>query len=604
MQIPEYFNELSIRMSEALVDCGARKDTVMERRDTYLCRESCEFLARVLRGTRFECFHFGSQSEGTTTPGLQSDIDILYSSYNVNIMTDLGDWKAGMCNLLMLYDDFTPPQQYLLQVFRVGIPEPETSLCDDMLVRKDSGVVLFSAERWKQDVEHSLKNFGQATKQGPSVSARPNWDVVHAFHVCKPLPEIQHWIDRCSGRHWPSVQLLEAARAAPCFLVPAGHPDSNYKREEWRLSPNLIERMLMFSFNMTQIKCYIVLKLINKSLFANIVGDSITSFHCKTLMFYAIERTHPSLWFEHNLMFLLWHCLLILRKWLQVRRLPHYIIEGVNLFEGKISIVQQRRLLVYIDSMIRSNLHDVFHIGIENIGCRLQACGMRRIVQAGELRRDCLLSSISVLLEYERLERFLKQLRISLDQMLSSNRSFVKHMAVLLCIALECSDANVRLKYVSCEFFQHVYGLHNSIQSSNCLRLRQLLDSELLSRMQYSFNTDVASSRLKLASTLYCSGHLHAAARVFEDVERRYHSKVKAVCGCRHVDRDLELFASLISGIGYTGFSEPPFAFCVKLFRHELHCAPCILLFEMNRNITEEESTQRSNVEKQWMGSA
>ena len=177
----------------------------------------------------------------------------------------------------------------------------------------------------------------------------------------------------------PPAKLLEAARRSPSFLVPAGHPDSDYKREEWRLSPNLIERMLMFSFNMTQIKCYISLKIIKKALLNKIVGDFITSFHCKTLMFYTIERTHPSLWKEHNLVFLLLLCLQVLRKWLRLGCLPHYIIEGVNLFDGKLSIVQQRRLLQHVNYLIKNDLQDLFHIDIDNLGCRLQACGVRRI---------------------------------------------------------------------------------------------------------------------------------------------------------------------------------------------------------------------------------
>ncbi|KAH3897495.1 hypothetical protein DPMN_021683 [Dreissena polymorpha] len=68
-------------------------------------------------------------------------------------------------------------------------------------------------------------------------------DYVKALPVLKPLPEIQHWIDGCNGKHWPPGQLLDAARAAHCFLIPAGHQDSYYKGEEWRLSPNLIERI-------------------------------------------------------------------------------------------------------------------------------------------------------------------------------------------------------------------------------------------------------------------------------------------------------------------------------------------------------------------------
>ncbi|KAH3812662.1 uncharacterized protein LOC127835240 [Dreissena polymorpha] len=347
--------ELSTRMSEVLDDSGAGEHTVMERRRTYLRRERMETLNNRLLGNNKHCFHFGSQSEGTTLPGLQSDVDSLAIDNNENIMTVVEDWEEGMRNYLMLHDDSTDPQQYLLQVFRDDTPEPETNLHDDAFVMNDSGQVLLSAERYKQVIEHQSTVIGETTKHGPSVSWVPDWDIVHALYVRKPLREIQNWIDRCRGRPWPPTQLLEAAREAPCFLVPSGHPDSKNKRDEWRLSPNLIERMLMFSFNIAQIKCYIILKLLNKSLFANVVGDSITSFHCKTIMFFTIERTRPALWFEHNLMFLLWCCLHVLRKCLRLGRLPHYIIEGVNLFDGKLSTAQQIRFLAYINSMIKTN---------------------------------------------------------------------------------------------------------------------------------------------------------------------------------------------------------------------------------------------------------
>ncbi|KAH3784057.1 hypothetical protein DPMN_162008 [Dreissena polymorpha] len=86
----------------------------MERRDTYLRRERMMTIAGQLMGTHPEHFHFGSQSEGTTNAGLNSDINLLFSFKRVNIMTDWRDWEAGMTNLLMLRDIITPPQQYLL----------------------------------------------------------------------------------------------------------------------------------------------------------------------------------------------------------------------------------------------------------------------------------------------------------------------------------------------------------------------------------------------------------------------------------------------------------------------------------------------------------
>ncbi|KAH3832421.1 hypothetical protein DPMN_105708 [Dreissena polymorpha] len=57
----------------------------------------------------------------------------------------------------------------------------------------------------------------------------------------------------------------------------------------------------------------------------------------------------------------------------------------------------------------------------------------------------------------------------------------------------------------------------------------------------------------------YCSGHLQSAVRVLEDVKRRYHSKVKTVCGCRRAqgDRDLKVFANMLSGNIHNGLSNP-----------------------------------------------
>ncbi|KAH3812513.1 hypothetical protein DPMN_140948 [Dreissena polymorpha] len=604
---PEYFPALSIRISDVLDDIGAGKCFVMERRDTYLRREHMMTIAQQLLGKDQECFHFGSQSEGTTTPGLNSDVDALFSDKRMNIMTGWRDWEAGMDNLLMLRDDITPPQQYLLQVIKRYTPEEVTRIDDDRFVKKDSGQVLFSSERWKQEIAQDASKFGEVTTNGPSVSCVSNWDVVMAFPVCKPLPEIQHWIDRCRGRHWPHNQIIEASRKAPCFMVPAGHPDSEYKREEWRLSPNLIERMLMFSFNMTQIKCYIVLKFIKKSLF----GDFITSFHCKTLVFYTIERAHPSLWKENNLMFLLLLCLKVLRTWLRLGFFPHYIIEGVNLFDGKLSFVQQRHLLQYVNYLIKNDLQDLFHIDIDNLGRRLQACCIHRIRQGvdGELGGVVLRYSISLLLKYGYLGTLRNRMNDIMYKIQSSNSTFKQCLQNKLRTDAQFYT-NAELETVAFDVINHLYIVQNAVQSAKCLRLPNPAFSKIIRRFKFCLSTDIASNRLKLASMLYCFGHLHAAVRVLGDVEKRYHSKVKAVCGVRQVEGegDLQVFADMMSdnihNLTFSVLSEPPFAFCVRFIRHEAHCAPYILWFEMNRSMTEEEVAQRSHWEKTWMDNA
>ncbi|KAH3740037.1 hypothetical protein DPMN_046732 [Dreissena polymorpha] len=105
-------------MSKVLDDIGAGKDTVMERRKTFLERECMHDIDHKLWGRDVNCFHFGSQSEGTTIPGLHSDIDLLFSDNDVSIMRVWGDWEAGIWNYMMLQDDITPPHQYLLEDIR------------------------------------------------------------------------------------------------------------------------------------------------------------------------------------------------------------------------------------------------------------------------------------------------------------------------------------------------------------------------------------------------------------------------------------------------------------------------------------------------------
>ncbi|KAH3775993.1 hypothetical protein DPMN_177404 [Dreissena polymorpha] len=153
------------------------------------------------------------------------------------------------------------------------------------------------------------------------------------------------------------------------------------------------------------------------------------------------------------------------------------------------------------------------------------------------------------------------------------------------------------------EWIKHLYALQFS---SYYLRLRNIRDGENIRRVQYILNSDVASSRLKFASMLYCDGYLEAAVRVLEDVEMKYHSKVKAVCGSRGLqgDSDLKVFADMLSGTTENEFSEVPFASCVRFLRQEAHCTPFILLFEMNRNITQAEVVRRKFFEKRWMDSA
>ncbi|XP_052820464.1 uncharacterized protein LOC128246312 [Mya arenaria] len=339
----EYFHPLSLRLSRVLDDVGVSWRIMKRRRMTYLNREATESLWAMLLGKDVVFFYFGSQSEGTTSRGLGSDVDILGCLGHVNIMTDKRDWIYGKDNLFMIKEELTPPQHYLLQEIRADIPEPVTD-SQQCYCLKDVNGRSFRSSLLVDIAAKMVFGKYRMVSSGPSKSISKDVDVVAAFKCRSLPPECQAWFDRPRPGHWPSAYLFRQARQCGCFLVPDGHPDSFSEHLEWRMTPNLVERLLMFSLNIIQLKCYVLLKMIKKCFFAPLVGDRFTSFHCKTVLFFTVERTPPALWKEHNLLKCVLCCIHTLIRMLKIGWCPHFIVSGVNLFDGKLQKHSQCKL--------------------------------------------------------------------------------------------------------------------------------------------------------------------------------------------------------------------------------------------------------------------
>ncbi|WAR20103.1 hypothetical protein MAR_001941, partial [Mya arenaria] len=112
---PDFYRIMSLRLSRALSDIGVNSWMVRRRRRTFLMLEADNTINRKLQGHDVTIFYFGSQSEGTTTPGLNSDIDILFCYNDTNIMSSWSEWEAGRKNMLMVKEETCSPQHYLLQ---------------------------------------------------------------------------------------------------------------------------------------------------------------------------------------------------------------------------------------------------------------------------------------------------------------------------------------------------------------------------------------------------------------------------------------------------------------------------------------------------------
>ena len=110
-------------------------------------------------------------------------------------------------------------------------------------------------------------------------------DFVAALRCNKWPACATEWLTRRRPYNCPSKKLIDYFKTLGCFFVCVGHPLSDEKYKQWRMSFSLQERYLVSHFNSVQLKCYVLLKIIKKELISKAVGENcLTSYHCKTFM--------------------------------------------------------------------------------------------------------------------------------------------------------------------------------------------------------------------------------------------------------------------------------------------------------------------------------
>jgi len=93
-----FYDVMSLRLIAALEDMGVTELIVGRRRHMFLQDESALSVTFKSLGFNAVYYHFGSMTEGTTTPGMGSDIDTLDCEDNVNIMSGWPEWERGGYN--------------------------------------------------------------------------------------------------------------------------------------------------------------------------------------------------------------------------------------------------------------------------------------------------------------------------------------------------------------------------------------------------------------------------------------------------------------------------------------------------------------------------
>jgi len=504
----------------------------------------------------------------------------------------------------MVRDADTPPQHYLLQVFRPDLPLPVTHMDDPNFVTDSQGRVLYSNMAL---VRIAAAQWGDAhLRRGPSNSDREDHDFVVAFQ-CKSLPpEIISWFAKMGQAYWPSQETFVAAKKCVCFLVPDGYHGSVNKNIEWRITPNLIERLLMFSLNIVQIKCLVVLKILKKQEFVKYIHHAnckFTSFHCKTALFSTLERTHPTVWTKCRLIECIVKCLQTIQEFLNQGNCPHFIVAGVDLFYGKLCRECQMGLEQAIQGMIQDDMHILFHLKSDDLGQRLsdfphemQPCHVNDVNAGicGKLAKDMF-------------AEFLKWCTNVLHRLCN-----IKNVELCISLKNEITELENLTNNASATHYHYnfIRFLNKSLKSikastimSHSIQSGQPLPKDIWLLYGESLNADVASSKLKLASMHYCQGELMRAASVLHEVMFDLDDSVQPLCGCYRIPHNEKLSEAFCKSTVHVEIHEQltkKLAFCVRFLREEKFCVPLFLWCEMYRAVGDDVD-HRDKDELKWM---
>ncbi|XP_060556577.1 uncharacterized protein LOC132717170 [Ruditapes philippinarum] len=599
-QEPDYRENLSLALSEVLDDIGVNERMVMRRRRHLMLRETMGNIMFRLTDINVTNYHLGSQSEGTTTRGLHSDIDILVCLHRYNIIQDWSQWEHGKFNYLMIQDENTTPGYCFLQLLHPYAPYlPVTVIPDEHHINDRSGRILLKNTRYNGLIPGAIDHGPSNALQGQH--GYYDMDSVIAFH-CKSWPQsASSWLDRQGIGRWPTQEMKRYAVRTGCFVVATGSKVSEYPELEWRISTSLTERCLMLNLNITQIRCYVLLKMILKS-FLNPQGTiNISSFMCKTVLLHCIENTESSIWKENNLFICLTYCLSELHSCVQNDRCSHFIIRENNLMAGQFTAEKKHELSKNISDFLQNDRQMLLIIDIDDLGYRLQV--KLNMLPHGAYYHQ----SSHAIHEFYMTEEYLNtaftvrgsQLRL-LQHLHTKNIRTMKH-----CIG-KLITFNVngnRLEQAAFKFLApFLFTTYGSILASSSIGENNQVSPQALVWLLDGLNSDIWNSRLKLASVFYSTGDMEKAELILTHTEQQYYSyPVFPICRCEDMPPPaVTAEFKRVCGEQSEDCIKHITAFCVTFIQKEINCVPHELQYEMFRS-TQDDMIHRDEDEDYWM---
>ncbi|XP_045215841.2 uncharacterized protein LOC123566074 [Mercenaria mercenaria] len=577
-QAPVYMESVSVKLSEVLSDIGVDEKTVLKRRRAALLIESMEKIISEQLDDQVVLYNVGSQSEGTTTVGLKSDGDQIACTDFYNVIQDRNDKKQGVHNFLMIQDDTVSPGYCLLLRNDTLLPaEARNKYFFNKFLLKNEFLSKAGATVLQRGIRHGPAN----TIQGkPGMCDK---DHVFAFHSKSWPLQARQWLN-CQGvGQWPSAEMRRYCGSTGFFLVGVGSKGSKHEEFEWRISTSLAERHLMFSLNITQIQCYVLMKIILKTFIKPYFEDTISSYMCKTVMFHCIANTHSNIWRENNILGCLSLCLFVLHNYILNENCPHFFIPENNLMKGKISHTDKPYILQKLCHVVTDRCTALLEIECDDLGSRLQA----KMNNSSSFKPSDSLSGHLLLA----LARNIDGRKYFLSTIRNNNKEAVQTLWTFILNLADISNQCEEVDKTACRLFaQMLCTFLGTALASRNIHLYSKISAEAVAWIRLGLDTDVSSGKLKLASIYYCTGDTWKTEMTLKNIERSYDlNTVEPVCGCHY-------YQTLVPRKGFLAISNDHneeaiqhiTAFCVKFLPYETECVPHELQYEMFKSMTED----------------
>ena len=358
--------EMSSLLSMLLDQVVGTQEMIDIRQD--YCR-----LFDCIRSNHIRNWYFtGSRAEGLNLP--ESDLDFMFdinTNFKIKVFQTLQEIdETNLCHKMVLCSDNVPLGFVLLQTMN-PCPYPNCFICKCLQNINGMHVPCFSSDLFvKYITDHNfIQRHSRNTqkRQGPSVEISDEYldksesgtDHVPSIH-CTFWPDCAaEWTQRPRHFGWPSSHDISSIIDFGCHLVPVGHPHSDTKLAEWRISFSVAERALVWSFNHVQTQCYAAMKIILKQ-FIKIRCSSknfvLCSYFIKTFLFWKYETTDMNFWSTENFRYCIKYLLIEFSKCIQEGILSHYFIPRFNLLSVKLTQEAQAELQQIMDMANRCEM--------------------------------------------------------------------------------------------------------------------------------------------------------------------------------------------------------------------------------------------------------